>query len=284
MVKEFGCVLDNLVLYVESVSIHAYELLYNKLCFEQLCGTIPNIRVSIGQGMSEYHYRMNIGKDGGAITVGFKHNSAKPIDGLYTMRIEFNPQKEEEMHKSFFKVFNRYFGAHTKKIKQMDLAFDVPVAIPQVMVYSLTGRDKSYFKNTLYFGSSGNNGRLKVYDKKAELKDKQGVIIEDDYKTRIEYTIKFDDAVTAQLLSKLDISINNEYKIVVFDDEKVKGELKACILAVQSNMVQMKEFTRTTKTKIKKALEDMEQLDLDHAYTSARADIVKIITSYFRIA
>ena len=276
--------LDNLVLYVESVSIPAFDLLYNKLCFEQLRGTLPHTRITIGKGKSEYHYRLNIGADGGAITIGFKHNSAKPIDGLYTMRIEFNPQKEREMHESFFKLFNRYFGAHTKKIKQLDLAFDVSADISQVIVYSLTGRDKSYFKNTQYFGSSGNNGRLKVYDKKAELEEKQGIEIEDVHKTRIEYTCKFNEPATAQVLSKINLSINNEYKIVVFDGEKVKGELKACILAVQSNAVQMKEFTRTTKMKIKKALESMVQLDLDHAYKSARENIIREITSYFRIA
>lgn len=284
MEKTVSCMIDNLVIYTEEVRPSAFDLFKEKLSLGELQGLVMPVRLTIGKGRSEYHYRLNIGQGGGSITVGFKHNSARESEEFYRMRIEFNPQKNQHLYKGFWAVYNSLFANHTKTVKQFDLAFDVPVEISQVLVYSLTGREKSYFKNTQYFGSPGNTGRLKVYDKKAELEENQGVKIEDEQKTRIEYTMKFEEAITAQLLSKRELNLNADYKIVVFDGEKVKGELKACILAMQDNTVQMNEFTRTTKTKIKKALENMVQLDLDHAYISARENIVRNITSYFRIA
>lgn len=282
--ENIECVLDNLVFYTEEVRMSAFNYFREKLDAAEMAGTVPTVRLTIGKGRSEYHYRLNIGQGGGAITVSFKHNSARENEEFYRMRIEFNPQKCGKLYNGFWKVYNALFCRHVKKVKQMDLAFDIPVVNNQVMVYSLTGRDKSYFKDTQYFGVSGKDGRLKVYDKKTELEEKQGIKIEEEAKTRIEYTKKFDEPLIPQVLSKMEIGINADYKIAIFNGEKVKGEIKACILAVQNNMIQMNEFTRTTKTKIKKALDDMGQLDLDHAYQSAKHEVIKTITSYFSIA
>lgn len=275
------CKLDNLVIYVERIDISVFELFKNRLERAEEQGKIPPIRFTIGKGYSDYHYRLNVGQGGGAITIGYKHNSARSSETFYTMRVEFNPQKNQRLYEGFWEVFRGTFEVFTKRIKQLDLAFDVPVHNKKIFAFSLTGRQKSYYRDTLYFGSSGNTGRLKIYDKKAELDEKQGVAIVDEHRTRIEYTIKFDEPMTLQLFSKVtQLSINAEYEIVHLDVEKLTGEVKAAVLAIHHDWMKMSEFTRTTKTKIKSAMASMEKFDLDHAYQIAQEKIIKEINSY----
>ncbi|MDI2589812.1 hypothetical protein OR571_22565, partial [Psychrobacillus sp. NEAU-3TGS] len=88
MEKTIECVLDNLVIYVESVRLDVFEAFREKLGVAEVEGTVPPIRLTIGQGYSDYHYRLNVGQGGGAITIGFKHNSVRSNEICYTMRVE----------------------------------------------------------------------------------------------------------------------------------------------------------------------------------------------------
>ena len=283
MEKLEDCVIDNLVIYVYEVRVNAFEYFREKLDKAELEGKIPNVRFTIGKGYSEYHYRLNVGQGSGAVTIGYKHNSVRHIEEFFTMRVEFNPSKNEKLYRGFWDVFRELFVNHVKKIKQLDLAFDVPIEINRLFAISLTGRQRSYYKNTQYFGSPGNTGRLKIYDKKNELEEKQGVKVLEEHRTWIEYTIRFEDAVTVQLLSKLQVSLNDDYTIAVLNVEKLTGEIKAAVLGVHHGYMKMNEFTRTTKVKIKKALDSMGQLDLNHAYQNALDRNVKMISSYFKL-
>lgn len=282
MEKQVTCNLDNLVVYVYNVRVNGFQVFRDKLDKAEEDGKIPPMRFSIGKGYSEYHYRLNIGQGGGAISIGYKHNSVRNNEEFFTMRIEFNPSKNAEMYGGFWEIFKELFFSYEKRIKQFDLAFDVPVDIKRLFAISLTGRQRAYYKSTLYYGSPGNTGRLKIYDKKTELEENQGVTVLDEFKTRIEYTYRFEEPFTVQILSKANSAINKEYTIAVLNEEKLTGEIKAAVLGVHYGYMKMNEFTRTTKIKIKKALESMEQLDLDHAYLNAREKIVKQIASYFK--
>lgn len=275
------CKLDNLVIYVEAIEIERFELFRNRLDRAEEQGKVPPIRFTIGKGYSEYHYRLNVGQGGGAVTIGYKHNSARSSEKFFTMRVEFNPQKNKRLYEGFWDVFRETFTVETKRIKQLDLAFDVPVENKKIFAFSLTGRQKSYYKDTKYFGASGLHGRLKIYDKKAELDEKQGVTIVEEHRTRIEYTVKFEEPMTLQFFSKIsNFNINNEYEIVHLDEQKLSGEIKAAVLAIHHDWMKLSDFTRTTKKKIKSATESMEKFDLDHAYQSAQLKITKEINSY----
>lgn len=274
------CKLDNLVIYVEAIEMERFELFRSRLDRAEEQGKVPPIRFTIGKGFSEYHYRLNVGQGGGAVTIGYKHNSARSSEKFYTMRVEFNPQKNQTFYEAFWDVFRETFSVETKRIKQLDLAFDIPVQKKKIFAFSLTGRQKSYFKDTLYFGSSGNTGRLKIYDKKAELDQQQGVAIAEEHRTRIEYTLKFEEPMTLQFFSKANLTINSEYEIVHLNEEKLSGEVKAAVLAIHHDWMKMSEFTRTTKNKIKSAIANMEKFDLDHAYINAQQKIIKEINSY----
>ena len=282
MDNSIDCNIDNLIIYVENVRMSAFEYFRKKIDDAELAGKIPPVRMTIGKGWSDYHYRLNIGQGGGAVTIGYKHNSVRHNEEFFTMRMEFNPSKNTEDYETFWSIFGELFIKHAKKIKQLDLAFDVPAEIRRIFAVSLTGRQRAYYKSTQYFGSAGNTGRLKIYDKKAELEEKQGVTVVDEHKTRIEYTLRLEEPITIQLLSKANLTINQEYQIVLLHEEKLTGEIKAAVLGIHHGYMKMNEFTRTTKTKIKKALESMEQLDLDHAYHNARTKIIKKVSSYLK--
>lgn len=280
MENPVDCTLDNLVIYVEDVHRDTWMGFQSKLDKSEYMGKIPPIRMTIGQGYSEYHYRLNIGIGSGAVTIGYKHNSAREGEEFYRMRVEFNPSKSSVLFETFWDMFAKQFECHTKLIKQVDLAFDVSVNISKVFAISLTGRQKAYYKSTQYFGSRGNTGRLKIYDKKTELEEKQGVTIIESDRTRIEYTYRFDEALTVQLFSKANTNINTEYEIVSFNEEKLAGDVKAAVLAIYHDFMKISEFTRTMNKKIKSAVASMEKFDLDHAYQSANKKIIKMITSY----
>ena len=272
--------IDNIVLYIENVEVDAYDSFKRKLSDAEMSGLLPKVADFIGKGYSDYHYRLQVGSGGGAISIGYKHNSAYEHANAYRMRVEFNPAKSNELHKEFWKVFSNHFVSYRKLIKQLDIAFDlVGVTIDKIIALSLTGRQRSLYKGTVYFGSRGNSGRLKIYDKKKEYEEKQKKKIEDEM-TRIEYTVRFEEPMTLQILSSCSTSINSEYEIAYFSAEKLSGDVKAAVLAIHHGYMQMNEFTRTMIKKVKEAVAGMEKLDLDHAYKTSLAKNVGVLSGY----
>ena len=275
------CTLDNLVFYVENVSLTASERLKHELHLGELKGLSPVVRSALGNGASEYRQNLHIGQGGGAVMVSYKHNSKRVNLKEYRMRVEFNPAKQNKSFDWFWITLKEITQQYVKRIKHMDIAFDVPVHVSNISSVSLTGRDRSLFKNTVYFGASGLTGRLKIYDKKKEMEQKQGIEIEEEELTRIEYSKKYEDPITlGHLESVSDLGINNEYTITNFNLGNNKGVIKASILAIQNGEMEMKEFSRSYIVKIKKAFADMDKLDLDHAYRNAKKMILDDIRLY----
>ena len=275
------CTLDNLVYYVDNVSQTAWERLTLELHLGEHQSLLPNVYRKIGTGASEYHHNLHIGQGGGAIMVSWKHNSERELSVNYRMRVEFNPAKQTKMNDWFWIQFRTITHQYNKYIKQMDIAFDIPTHVNNISAISLTGRDRSLFKNTRYFGSSGKSGRLKIYDKKTELENVQGISITDEVLTRIEYTKKYDEPIALTLLeSQEDLGINEEYTISNFNLGDNEGIIKASILAIQNCEMEMKEFSKSYKVKIKKAFADMEKFDLDHEFRNAKQKIQDVIRLY----
>lgn len=275
--------LDKLVIYVENVEPDTYFKFQVAISRLEGFNLIPQVYETIGMGLSEYHYNLNIGQGTGAVRIGYKHNSCKE-NQTYTMRIEFNPNSQNEEHyKYFWDLFKKHFKNYKKLIKQLDLAFDLACEPIEIISTSLTGRQRTILKDTTYFGSRGNNGRLKIYNKKKEIEDRLKIKLEEDLKlTRIEYTWRFDKAVTVQILSSEELKFNEQYKIAFLNLEKQSGEMKAILIAFHEGRVQWNEFTRTTKNKIKKAIENMQPLDIDTCFLNAKKNIIEKILSYFR--
>lgn len=276
-----NCTLDNLVFYVTDVDLQRFNRFVATLDQGEIQGNVVNVYRTIGKGASRYHHNISIGQGGGAIYISWKHNMKKEGLAAYDMRVEFNPSKSSSLHSWFWGQFKEIFFYCTKYVKQFDLAFDLPQYISNISVVSLTGKDRSLFKNTVYYGSSGKHARLKMYDKKKELKQVQDIDIPEENLTRIEYTVKYDDPIHLNFLKEIpDLSINEQYNVSNFNLQKNEGVIKASMLALQNGQMELKEFSRDYKKKIKKAFADMEKIDLDHEYRNAKKKILDEITLY----
>lgn len=278
--------LDNLIFYVENVTAFQFDNFILELEKAETFGKVPRIRREIGIGFSKYHHNIRIGEGGGAIHIGFKHNSVRENQNSYRMRFEVNPSKQiseqhEKARQCAADIFVESFSGNTKLIKGVDVAFDIPIAKEKLFVVSKTGRERNILKGTSYFGERGQNGHLKVYDKKKELEKKQRIQIEEEHLTRIEFGLRMAEPVTFHLFSKAGtIGINELYQVSVLESDKAEGVIKACIIAVSSGEMQMGELSRTYQLKTKKALADMRLLDLDDAYANAQRDIVNKIRQF----
>ncbi|HEY8400272.1 MAG TPA: hypothetical protein VIK89_03365, partial [Cytophagaceae bacterium] len=153
------------------------------------------VRQSLGGGYSQYRYNLHVGQGDGAIYIGYRHNgeNAKLQKERFNMKIEFNPNKHDYQKFKMFWLCLARFKNYKKSIKGMDLAFDIQKDISECVPLSLTGKTMNKFKSTYYFGTRGKDGYLKIYDKGAE----EGT---GEEKTRIEYSVKFSEDMTLQLL------------------------------------------------------------------------------------
>lgn len=280
-------ILDNLILYVDDVTLYQFDNFRRELEIAETYGKIPRVSFYIGTRITKYHYNLTIGQGAGAVHIGYKHNTSKEnkLDG-YRLRLEVNPSKKsgtavDDAREWFNAIFIQSFVNNTKLIKGIDIAYDVPVAINRLFTVSLTGRQRNINKGTIYYGERGQHGNLKIYDKKKELKEKQGIEIKEEHLTRIEYSVRLDEPMTIHFFGQFpNMGINKMYQVSELKIGETEGVVKACLIAINSGEMQIGELSRTYQNKTKKALADMGLLDLDHAYTNAKKEIIKVIQKY----
>lgn len=282
--------IDNLILNVLDVTPYQFENFGRQLEIAETYGKIPRVKSEIGTGVSKYHHNIRIGEGSGAIHIGYKHNSSPENQSTYKLRFEVNPSKttSEQMKVArewAIQIFLNCFSMNIKKIKGVDIAYDIPVAMDKLFIASKTGRKRQILKDTIYFGERGQHGNLKMYDKKKELRKKQGIEVSEEHLTRIEFSVRLEEPLTFQLFSKLDhFGVNNLYQVSELNIENSTGVVKAGLISVSLGHMQMNEFSRSYQVKIKKALADMGLLDLDHEYTNAQKEITDIIRQYLTIS
>ncbi len=103
----------------------------------------------------------------------------------------------------------------------MDVAFDFPIHLSNLLVTSNTGREMNLFQGTRYFGGKGQRGKhgyCRIYDKKKELASK-GVVIDEEL-TRVEMVYKPNKVkMVEELLTDLP-SFNKLYTGTIINLEK----------------------------------------------------------------
>lgn len=275
--------LDNLILNVKNVSFVQYQEFLEQLqkvivgahwTEDMLTGYQKN-------RASEYHYNLKIGSGAGATYIGYQHNSEQPKGVGFTLKLETNPAKQTPEQLELRKLFKSYFSNHQILIKGGDLALDIPQHISTLFPISLTGRVQDRHKGTIYFGTRGKHGYLKIYDKKKEYLDKQLVQISEEHLTRIEFSFRFKQALTLNEFSEVDLHMDNLYKISIVEElPQLDPVVKACLFSYLNGHQDLKDFSRTYKNKIKKALDSMNPVKLDHTFTSAKSLITNILKTY----
>lgn len=264
--------LDMINFRIHDVHVSAYNEFKHDLEVMEYSGVLI-VNYNFGKGCSQYKYNIHIGQGDGAVFIGYHHNSANPKlnKERFDMKIEFNPSKHDYRKFKMFWLCLARFKDYKKTIKGLDLAFDIQKDISECVPLSLTGKTMNKFRSTYYFGNRGKDGYLKVYDKGEE----EGT---GEEKTRIEYSVKFSEGITLQLLSSMDgFGIDKQYNISFLDYEKYDTEMACVLFAIHSGFKSLKDFSRRKREKIKKALEDTRTITLDELYVKNKKQIINQI-------
>jgi hypothetical protein len=134
-------------------------------------------------------------KNGDGLFIGYHVKRVPPLymNGKYfnALRIQFNPNKVSIRTLEGIRVLHRVLGMYGWTIPRVDVAFDFPTKLDNILVISKTARKKRppLYETTDYYGKRESDGSLKVYDKALEMYVKYGVKV-DGPLTRVEYTYK----------------------------------------------------------------------------------------------
>lgn len=145
---------------------------------------------------SPYHRNASIkGENGEGVFIGYHVKRIAPLykEGKYlnALRIQFNPCKISDDILQGIQVLHRVLSENAWTVPRVDVAFDFPTKLDNILVISKTARKKKppLYETTDYYGKRESDGSLKVYDKALEMYVKYGVKV-DSPLTRVEYTYK----------------------------------------------------------------------------------------------
>lgn len=187
--------------------------------------------------------------------LGFNHGSEK-VGQAHNLVIEFNPNKCEEI--PYLWIVLKRFYSDSKRVVcvSCDIACDMPVNILDVLYIPHGRRNTKAFNNggddmTYYFGSRGDDGHIKIYNKAREL----GLLDVDLTRYEVTRSIKLplDQCMYTELdwTCLVDINIIDNYQY----DLSVDGTCKALIYAIM-NGYSLSSIPRKYKEKIKKILSE----------------------------
>ena len=109
------------------------------------------------------------------------------------MRVEFNPNKvfQDALFVSLISVIKDFFGYGY--LVEVDYSVDLPYPCNEVITQSR--KTKIIYNDSRYYGKRHTNGRLKVYNKKREVHDKEKIDLSGDL-TRCEVTYRCDSDIS----------------------------------------------------------------------------------------
>lgn len=304
---------------IKNVSLDEYNSFLTKLESNKpfhYPNTIINDKMS--SSMKSYRYNMNFGYGEGGIRVDYWHNTLPSDASVGDLRIEFNPNKfsyteydyevnyesgmvlkHSKPYEMFFKILNTHFDrrgtknaltgeskGHVRVIREFDIAYDFNIDKKNIMIASLTGKEHSNYKGTLYWGNKHTHGYLKCYDKKKERKDDKAYE-KYEHLTRIEYTFRFEGNIGVNEISRIeDFEMDKQYTISIYDDlmlQTIDPTVKAYLLCYMNGLMEMKEFSRRYKEKVKDALKQMNLINLNSLTKRHQKQILNSISKYIRL-
>lgn len=104
-------------------------------------------------------------------------------DDAPVVQLDFNPNtvhtSDEKTALRLLQFLMNYMrtsaAVYDVRIRRVDYALDIPQRYTEIYVY--TRKCESHIRSTRYYGDPKASGRLRVYDKSAELKEKYGIDI-----------------------------------------------------------------------------------------------------------
>ncbi|MGH0555544.1 replication initiation protein [Bacillus pretiosus] len=208
-----------------------------------------------------YGHEIYIQKCNGAYIYLYYKNLRETEGYLHTLRIETRP----EYYAHFQEVLGMIAGKASRiEFVSCDVAYDIQKVLEDIVVIPTDARRKmSHYETTRYFGKPEQrkqNGYCRIYDKKLELKQNQGVHITYDL-SRIEIVYKISEKILLNDIVKYPPTQNEHYfAAVVMDWEALKKKQMERII----NLRDGKEmYTQYVRREIKKNLTNQYRVDFD---------------------
>lgn len=262
---------DKVKLYVYGVKLPMVQSIMNNLSIDTMVKAYESYKITACR------YNYIIESNIATVYLGIEPNWCKDKNKLFRdIIIEYNPNKIELKTVSqlqFLKCINK----GRIEIKSMDIAVDImDVDITSLIVYKRHGNEyKATIEHnnleTLYLGSFGKNGHIKIYNKSKE-QNKKSLIW-----TRFEITYKnlgFMDIKSTDVIeeTKLPIILKINQNINI---ENLKGTDKYLILTSMQNIELLTLLDRRKSKKIKEYHSKyLEQLDID------KKEIIKVYKNF----
>ena len=120
-------------------------------------------------------YNYNLEQDKGTIYIGIESNQYKgdEEERRKTLVLEYNPQKTNPFNISYLKILKE-LDLHRRKVLFMDLAYDMEIDINDIEYTKRRTNERwahlgKQELETIYLGTKGTNGVVKIYDKVKEM-------------------------------------------------------------------------------------------------------------------
>lgn len=246
--------------------------------------TIPPEKLGIGDYRHNIHIDMSDDRQG-SIYLAFQNNSSRlKANGVYDMKIEFNPNKSTEGTQEVFKLLDGILKGKAVRLIECDIAIDVPYKIQDVYTVNVSGRKCAMYDTTRYFGKASTDGYLKVYDKAKERREVANVDIGSDL-TRIEFTCRPNarEGLVYQKLLQHKVQYDKLYQIGLveeIDDFAIKCMVMTIIS--KENVISYKDVPRSYRPILKKALNEMvNKMNIDFIINSKWKELIESIQQWF---
>lgn len=197
-------------------------------------------------------------------------------------RIEFNPNKLTEVSRDW--VINRIFTKFDdKRISRIDIAFDMYRDLSSYRFVNRNTKTSMFFGQsgkveTQYYGSSGSNRQVRLYNKKQEMLDKSGEVIDDDHLWRFEVQLRHRNVDDWRNMLK-------NISMVKDDFDTLKIQERAMVHYLMSDPGGYDELSKNARTKYRKLINDKTTSNLTAQLQAALNDgaedkLAKIINSW----
>lgn len=147
-----------------------------------------------------------------------------------------------------------------------EVAFDIPLPLSELFALSLTGRNMKKRKGTFYSNKQHQRqvaGYCRVYDKKLELLQRQGVRLEGEL-TRFEIVYKPDKKIPMDVLVQFPPQFSRLYLCSrVVELEQMKPKLQQRVKGMMDGELEQRQVTAYYRREIVEQMRQRPTLDFD---------------------
>lgn len=187
------------------------------------------------------------------------------VMGKRNFRMEFNPSKITSEQTEWLKDKIIYILDEVG-VTRLDIAFDCDFDLSlfdyefkhALKKHVITGRNGKV--ETIYFGSRNSNNYYRIYNKKEELKEQQGIIIDEPILWRYEIEMKNADFIEQVIDSGL--SIFDDKRIIQYSSDTLSVNDKVMIAGLLAEPDLMGELTKYARTKYRKMMKSLQGNDI----------------------